>query len=565
MSQFKFTELHAISEKPQNDDAAWLIEAESSIKFLKENAQNDEVVIYAIGSSVLIHGALALEKSVTAADRWALQNMRMDVEYCWKIQKSWGGGQGHRIYLEPPLDGVFKGGEALIYRRRFHGVEEGRTPIELSQKLVHSLGLYYLPERNTYCRLDDRGDIEDVIRIINRNISPPFKYLDIVTIKRKDLDTFMALSKTCLVLKFNFTRVRWGSFAGWGDIKRYTKDEGELFYHGGINVEASYCNGVMIIPPQVTVRSLVKAWKDEDNPSKRKYATFKIYDRKNSCNVETSCGPDSISNYFQANKLPWEVSPAFFRAEVLHRFKADPEKYTLEERSIACRNAWYLKSYDINETGQVHVYIGDLARLPYEEQLYWQAFNEWPKGTISKRAFQTDIVGEWYLSYEPLLALKHKISLMDKNPPIWWKPRGTVLSDAVQYPATDSIKEWGDEILALDQYLVEGFLPKPLSEIAKYEGRTIEPKWGSLRILQEALIAKSATVDEAKMLVQPMQKLHTLRTEVRGHASTEKKKKAILEARTDHENLRAHFTNLVGQCEASFNDILRIFDFKIDD
>ncbi|EPA8712714.1 hypothetical protein ACQ7UW_004785, partial [Escherichia coli] len=503
MSQFKFTELHAISEKPQNDDAAWLIEAESSIKFLKENAQNDEVVIYAIGSSVLIHGALALEKSVTAADRWALQNMRMDVEYCWKIQKSWGGGQGHRIYLEPPLDGVFKGGEALIYRRRFHGVEEGRTPIELSQKLVHSLGLYYLPERNAYCRLDDRGDIEDVIRIINKNISSPFKYLDIVTIKRKDLDTFMALSKTCLVLKFDFTRVRWGNFAGWGNINRYTKDEGDLFYHGGINVEASYCNGVMIIRPQVTVRSLVKAWKDEDNPSKRKYATFKIYDRKNSCNVETSCGPDSISNYFQENKLPWEVSPAFFRAEVLHRFKADPEKYTLEERSIACRNAWYLKSYDINEAGQVHVYIGDLARLPYEEQLYWQAFNEWPKGTISKRAFQTDIVGEWYLSYEPLLALKHKISLMDKNPPIWWKPRGTVLSDAVQYPATDSIKEWGDEILALDQYLVEGFLPKPLSEIAKYEGRTIEPKWGSLRILQEALIAKSATVDEAKMLVQP--------------------------------------------------------------
>ncbi|MCV5446064.1 hypothetical protein OFN46_31295, partial [Escherichia coli] len=73
------------------------------------------------------------------------------------------------------------------------------------------------------------------------------------------------------------------------------------------------------------------------------------------------------------------------------------------------------------------------------------------------------------------------------------------MSDAVQYPATDSIKEWGDEILALDQYLVEGFLPKPLSEIAKYEGRIIEPKWGSLRILQEALIAKSATVDEAKM------------------------------------------------------------------
>ncbi|MCR1084564.1 hypothetical protein [Escherichia coli] len=64
-------------------------------------------------------------------------------------------------------------------------------------------------------------------------------------------------------------------------------------------------------------------------------------------------------------------------------------------KSIACRNAWYLKSMILIKARQVHVYIiGDLAHLPYEEQLYWQTFNEWPKGTISKRAFQTDIVGE---------------------------------------------------------------------------------------------------------------------------------------------------------------------------
>jgi len=67
----------------------------------------------------------------------------------------------------------------------------------------------------------------------------------------------------------------------------------------------------------------------------------------------------------------------------LHRFKADPEKYSLDDRSITCRNAWYLKSYDINEAGQVHAYIGDLARLPIEEQRYWQSFNEWSNGSIS--------------------------------------------------------------------------------------------------------------------------------------------------------------------------------------
>lgn len=119
-------------------------------------------------------------------------------------------------------------------------------------------------------------------------------------------------------------------------------------------------------------------------------------------------------------------------------------------------------------------------------------------------------------------------------------------------------------MLALDQYLVEGFLQKPLSDVAKSGGHSIEPKWASLRVLQEALIAKGVTEEHAKLLVQPMQKLHALRTEVRGHASTEKKKKAISEARTNHGNLRAHFTHVVTECERALAEILRIFDIKLD-
>ncbi len=565
MRSFKITDLQALAEKPEKDDAVWLAGAEDAIAYLRANAGNDEIVIYASGNSVLIHGALALAKNVTPPDGDALQNMHMMLDDCWKIQKSWGGGHGHRMYLEPPLDGrTFKGGEALVFRRSFNGVSEGRAPIELSQKLVHSLDLHYLPERNAYCRLDTRGDIEDAIKITQRKAPPPFNHLDVVTILRKDLDAFMALSKTCLVLKFDFTRVRWDGFAGWGNVTRYSKDEVDLFYHGGVDGGASYCNGAMIVRPKVTVRGLVKAWKDEENPSKRKYATFKIFDRKNDCNAEISCGPGSLSNYFQNSDLPWEISPAFFRPEVLHRFKADPEKFSLEDRSITCRNAWHLKSYDINEAGQVHAYIGDLARLPYEEQLYWQSFNEWPKGMISKRAHQTDIVGDWDLSYEPLSALKHMILEMEKAPLAWWKPRGTALSDAVRYPATDSIKEWGDEVLALDQYLVEGFLQKPLVDIAQIGGRSIDPKWASLRLLQEALVAKGATEDHAKSLVHPMQKLHALRTEVRGHASTEKKKKAIFEARTNYGNLRAHFTQVVTECEKAMAQILIILGIQVD-
>jgi hypothetical protein len=70
------------------------------------------------------------------------------------------------MYLEAPLSSgskSFAGGEKLIFRRSFHGVSEGASIIELSQKLVHSLDLHFVPDRNAYCRLDSNGDIEDTV------------------------------------------------------------------------------------------------------------------------------------------------------------------------------------------------------------------------------------------------------------------------------------------------------------------------------------------------------------------------------------------------------------------
>jgi hypothetical protein len=253
------------------------------------------------------------------------------------------------------------------------------------------------------------------------------------------------------------------------------------------------------------------------------------------------------------------VSPAFFRPEVLLRFKSNPEKFTLEDRSITCRSAWHLKTYDINEAGQVHSYIGYLADLPYEEQLYWQSFNEWPDGSISERAHKTDILGEWDTAYDPLNALKYTIRELDKSPPEWWNPRGEALSDATRYPATDSPKEWADEILALDQLLVEGFLDKPLRVLAEAASCKLEQNWRSLKLMQEILVAKGLSETEAKAVMAPMQKVHSLRTEVKGHATTDKKRKAEIDARTKHGSFRAHFTQLAAECDKALNEVLFAF------
>jgi hypothetical protein len=557
--RFNIAALKAISHAPATGEADWLISAEDSIVFLKENAQSEEIVIYASGPATLVHAVLAPLKQVTPADQEDLMHAFVQTDESWVIQKSYGGGEDHRVYLEAPLRSgrSLSGGEKLIFRRSFDGVQKGDSTIELSQKLVHALGLHFVVERNAYCRLDDRGDIEDVIRVIRAELGPGRESLTAVTILAKDLSTYMTLADMALVYFFDFTRFNLTRFNGWGDHPRIDCKAADLFYHGGSIGNASYVNGRMIVRSSIPLQQLIDEWKEESNPTRtREYATFKIFDRKNNVEVETSCAPEFLSNYFQKSDLPWEISPAFFRPDVLHRFKADSEKYSLDDRSISCRNAWYLKSYDINEDGQVHAYIGDLAHLPIEEQRYWQSFNEWPKGTISKRAHENDILGEFSSEYDPLHLLKYKIGKLNTASPDWWQPRDDAHMDATRYPATDSTLEWANEIMAFDQLLVEGFLIKPLRKLLEARGKKAEANWGSLRVIAEILVSSGQTVDDAKALLTPLSRLHALRSILKAHSSVEEKNKEERQARATHGTLRAHFKDLASQCDKSFDTIL---------
>lgn len=562
MKKFRPSDLQLICLPQSGSDAAWFGGAEDSIAFLRANALADEIVIFATGPAMLIVGVLGLTQKLTPPDGDELQNAIIYTDASWKIQKAYGGGEGHRVYLESPFESPscpsLCGGEPLVYRRSLNGVQEGPPSIELSQKLIHCLDLHYLPERKAYCRLDARGDVENVIRIVALNLPDTGEGREVVTILRKDLDVYMALAGMSLVLKFDFTRFKHENFNGWDDSRRYDRTKADLFYHGGGNGTASYANGAMVVWPKVTPQELVQEFKEDLDPRKKEHATFKIYDRKNKKNVETSCSPAHIVSYFEKSDLPWQISPAFFHPEVLVKYKGDPEKYTLEDRSISCRGAWYLKSYDINDEGQVHVYIGDLARLPIEEQRYWQLFNEWPKSGISARAHQTDILGEWSKSYDPLNALKHKISKLDKGSYAWWSPRGDEVADAVRYPATDSPKEWADEIMALDQLLVEGFIERPLRKLAEAAGRSLEDGWRAMKLIQEIMVANGRSAAEAKTVMAPMLALHGLRSEIRGHAAVQKKNAAVKNARTAHGSFRAQFADIASGCDKALEEVLKV-------
>lgn len=128
--------------------------------------------------------------------------------------------------------------------------------------------------------------------------------------------------------------------------------------------------------------------------------------------------------------------------------------------------------------------------------------------------------------------------------------------DAVRYPATDSTLEWANEIMAFDQLLVEGFQPRPLRKLLEARGKKADVNWASLRLISEILVASGKAVDDAKAFLTPLRRLHALRSILKAHSSVEEKVKEERRARATHGTLRAHFQDLAGQCDKSFDTIL---------
>jgi hypothetical protein len=290
---------------------------------------------------------------------------------------------------------------------------------------------------------------------------------------------------------------------------------------------------------------------------------FKAVDLKTGDHIEVSCDPKCVSNYFQPESdLPLEMSPVFFRSEVLHRYKADPEKYELHDRSIYCRGTWSLETYDVNEAGQVHTYLRYIRGLPYQEQLYWQSFNEWSKAGLSRRAFTTDFKGEFYTEYDPLSSLKGKIAELDKSPPVWWHARGESVANSAHYPVTTSPAEWADDILAMDQLLNEGFQPRQLRAVLTELGRSPDPAWGAFKLIEECLLASGVSEKEAKDAATSLRTLRDLRNVLKGHAAPRRRTELAKEARSRFGSFRAHFASIVAACDVAFDLIVRTLASK---
>jgi len=556
-------ELNQLSTAPsqERDFNAWL-ELKDAVGFMNRNVLQDEFVVYASMPHVFVH-AILVPTSLTNP---------LDVEdlMCWDCNatSSWGVAitfsEPRSIYISSPLadarSKTLRAGEQMVFARRFEGRVGRRNYYEILQKITQVLNIHFLPERSAYCRLDKNGDIEDVIRFLEVSGKGEDFIGSAVTFKRSLLDQYLALTGSTIIRTFDFTRFRPSHFGGWhkSHENQYVT-EGALSYR--VHVEphhASYMRGFQVVHPVIAKETVIDNF-DPTATVEKRYASFIAHDWKNKIVTEISCAPRRTANYFTQSDLPFELSPAFFRPEVLLKYKSDSEKYRLEDRSISCRSTWHLETYDINDAGQVHTYLVYLRGLPYEEQLYWKSFNERPKAPISKRAMKTDFEGSWETEYDPLGSLKEAVrELYDRQVP-WWALRSEKLLDQVHYPVTSSPDEWSNEILQLDQLVVEGFQSKWLRKTAESLGRVPEPKFESLKLVEECLLGLGNSELDVQKLLAPLRETHHLRTKLKGHASGKDAAALKRQALEGHGTYKKHFRDLCGYCDESIRSISEQF------
>ena len=480
------------------------------------------------------------------------------------LEQRWGYGGGFHedgspdYTLIPPFawerPAIIQHAVPILWRRE-NSCEKGRpTYYEANPEITHPHDLHWIEERSAYCTLDELGDVRDVI--IMHHDQERGRVVEI-TMLDEILARHMALGDYALVRFFDIDRFRDRSIIGFdspehasveqvereGIRARLTRIPGE---HGAVR---AYLRGVQINPPPrgAAKKALL------DDRKQREYESFISFDWKHQRVAEISCAPEALDNYFTDTDKPFETTPAFFRREVLLRYQADSDKYTVTDRQIHCRSSWSL-DFDVNEARQVHAYLIDLQHLPYAEQKYWRSFNEEPQAGISKRAFQTDFAGRWDLDPEPLRDLKARlsapISLKAANHNsaiIWAPPREQRYYDEVHYLASESEKEWRESIGTLHRLVVEGLQENALRQLARDLGEQ-EPAvkdLRSIRLLERVLRRLGHGDDMVGEIIVPLVELNELRSKTASHRQGEDAKLLIRNARKEHGNLASHFRVLV--------------------
>jgi hypothetical protein len=304
-----------------------------------------------------------------------------------------------------------------------------------------------------------------------------------------------------------------------GEVDWETRDGDATlkYYRGTLSGERPFSRlyGKRILDPPPPDASGIWPYEEE-----REYESFIIGVDDLGHEITHTSDPDKLASYFGKNPdSPHYLTPVFFRREVLNKYYADPDRYSVEDGYIRCAGLWGLR-LDNDVPDHVMVFLGDLGRdIPLSEARYWRSFNIAPQEQVSETLIKRAFLAEFA---DPVSVDLRFARVYAETNEVWERGYGWPLfsplheDDAhilakLHVPASDSQSEFDEQVLYLAKllvdYLNEDAMTKALEAPIKGEK--------GLAKLQRFLAEMGAA--DAATLVRPFANVQGLRSRGSAH------------------------------------------------
>lgn len=545
--------------KPNSKDKLdkWL-KLDNIVEILNNEIQDEYILLFASSQYFFLHSVFIEDMEYSSDDIKSISCWSGNPYSTWSISCFSSEDNKELPIIEEPMSNynspILSSGEQIIFGRCLDGIKEYENYYEINQKITHSLGLHYLQEKHSWCKIDKNGDIEECIKHISYEKEDSSRY-SIIFAKKSLITLYGNITNQNLCRMFDITSYLLPYYDLLNNKELNEIKEYNIYGTLGHSPNGSYFRGFQILNEKRDYKSIIRELEgiDEDN---EKYVDLWINDIKHKKVIKHSSSPSNFDSYFEDTGKPWGMSPAFFNAEVLIKYKNNTEKYIMRGRSIICKGAWSLNSYDINSKNQVSVYLCDFHHLPYKEQLHWEQYNEKPKAFISEAAIETDFLGIITDKITSLEKLKNLLYKMKENRIQWWQIKNTDTLERLSYPYTNTKDEWAEELLKLDQIIVEGLNQTSLQNIANKNNANTKNNYRQLKLLESILVSKNFEEEYAHQIMNVFHEIHNLRNSQKGHASgntAENERKEIIKKYSSYTH---HFEYLIQNIIESFQILI---------
>jgi hypothetical protein len=390
------------------------------------------------------------------------------------FSQCWHKGKETTTYHRFGTEGI----RPLVVVREFRGAWP--SYIELCEEFRHFHNLAEDQENQCLLDFDESGYKVEVAKISEHRVDIDFVYLR----------RFLAATQLYLAIYFEsvrYSRIRLDDvpenqrLLEYRDTSsRYSLHVATCDFHKGFLTFSRLLGKVIIPPPPIDECG---KWPFDEERAEPEIS-FIIGANPDGTLIEYTSNPDKLANDFGANPgAPLYLTPVYFRREVLQKYYAEPERYSVEDGYLRCLGLWGMQ-IDNSHPTHVVAFLGDLGRdLPYRERLHWKQYNVLPPRdagfteTFSRRSFLAQFVEPSSVDlifrneYEELNnAWRNKFGW-----PLFLDPADEdkhILT--IHIPTTESQRELDEQILWLTKLLVDSLneaeLVKGLAKVENEKG-----------------------------------------------------------------------------------------------